>query len=267
MAECGDRGYMNCGGEQNQRSPEDRRYVNRGLDTVWEQLRTEQTHKNIELYVYIVDTVKPRHNAPANHSFIQTGSAPNFQGGYITLCTCKHRMRSYKRNIEEWGKNVWIAGFTNRSEPGFSRKNWLFYLMKIGKAFKTHRELAEFFTNKSPETVEAKRADKNFLGDLFVPVNKPNLELQKPWLEPSNYIAPKIGRHCHRMPDDPSDWEHDIRSTYFGRNPALLLGEIEKSFLWFDPIIWYSEALPRTKRFFGSQEVEIFLNKLSTEKK
>jgi hypothetical protein len=28
--------------------------------------------------------------------YSQTASAPNFQGGVITLCTCKHWMRTFK---------------------------------------------------------------------------------------------------------------------------------------------------------------------------
>lgn len=36
------------------------------------------------VYCYIVTSVKDRGGL-----FVQTGSAPNFQGGLITLCTCK----------------------------------------------------------------------------------------------------------------------------------------------------------------------------------
>src|SRR5712691_3567326 len=44
--------------------------------------------------------------------FGQTGSAPNFQGGYITLCTCKHQMRA-TQDCHEW-RDTWIAGFASR---------------------------------------------------------------------------------------------------------------------------------------------------------
>ena len=45
--------------------------------------------------------------------FEQHGSAPNFQGGVLTLCTCKQQMRSSQSADER--SNVWIAGFTSRT--------------------------------------------------------------------------------------------------------------------------------------------------------
>jgi hypothetical protein len=47
-------------------------------------------------YTYVISSVRHRDNR-----FIQTGSGPNFQGGFITLCTCKHHMRS-ARDAEDW---------------------------------------------------------------------------------------------------------------------------------------------------------------------
>jgi hypothetical protein len=56
------------------------------------------------VYAYIMSSV-----VLDGDNLLQTGTGPNFQGGYITLCTCKHRMRtSLPRN--EWvGKWVCIG--------------------------------------------------------------------------------------------------------------------------------------------------------------
>ena len=62
-------------------------------------------------YSYVVRTVKLNQNTL---SFEQHGSAPNFQGDVLTLCTCKHQMRS-RLSAEEWQDDVWIAGFTSRT--------------------------------------------------------------------------------------------------------------------------------------------------------
>lgn len=42
------------------------------------------------IYVYVITTVGNK-----GGQFVQMGSAPNFQGGCITLCTCKHKDRAY----------------------------------------------------------------------------------------------------------------------------------------------------------------------------
>ena len=49
-------------------------------------------------YSYVVRSVKLDRSTM---SFEQHGSAPNFQGEVLTLCTCKHQMRS-SQPAEEW---------------------------------------------------------------------------------------------------------------------------------------------------------------------
>ena len=67
----------------------------------------------------------------------QKGSGPNFQGGLITLCSCKHYMRTYKAMQPK----VWIAGFTSIR---VKEKNWLFYLMRVLQTHKSHDEFWNF---------------------------------------------------------------------------------------------------------------------------
>jgi hypothetical protein len=84
---------------------------------------------------YIVDTVRLKADSI---EFEQRGSAPNFQGDVLTLCTCKHQMRS-RLTAKEWENGVWIAGFTSRTIH--ARKHWLFYLAKVKWAHESHSDL------------------------------------------------------------------------------------------------------------------------------
>lgn len=49
-------------------------------------------------YSYVVRTVKWN---DVTATFEQHGSAPDFQGDLLTLCTCKHQMRT-SRTAEDW---------------------------------------------------------------------------------------------------------------------------------------------------------------------
>ena len=111
----------------------------RNLDTPLAVLR--QTIPSIlqqrPVFVYIVTSVKVR-----NGEFVQIGSGPNFQGGYISLCTCKHKDRASppRQNCRgpersnPW-KGVWVAGLCS---PNQVRPRGLFYLMLVGQTFESH---------------------------------------------------------------------------------------------------------------------------------
>jgi len=61
-----------------------------------------------EVYAHVISTV-----AVSAHEMKQKGSGSNWDGGLITLCTCKAQMRS-RGMVSEWSGS-WIAGFTGRS--------------------------------------------------------------------------------------------------------------------------------------------------------
>ena len=82
------------------------------------------------VYSYVVDTVQYEEGL-----LYQTGSGPNFQGGLVTLCSCKHKMRTYF-TADSW-EGVWIAGYTGSTDLG---ENRLFYLMRVHQAFGSHQE-------------------------------------------------------------------------------------------------------------------------------
>lgn len=110
-------------------------------------------------YSYVVKSVSMD---DSGQQFEQHGSAPNFQGGRLTLCTCKHQMRT-SLDCSEW-PGTWVAGFTSRRIH--DSRNWLLYLTQVRRAYESH---AELWDSLPAGTRKKKSARENFLGDVFVP--------------------------------------------------------------------------------------------------
>jgi len=188
------------------------------------------------VYSYIVATVKN----PEGH-FRQTGSAPNFQGDVISLCTCKHFMRAFL-GIDSW-PDTWIAGFTGKGAG--KGRNALIYLMKVGSAFESYYDL--WFSDKLSEAAKQfKLAHKNKFGDVFQPQSE---LIDKDVFNPQNYHPP-IQNHVHANPKNPNDWHKDINylKGVSGRKAALLIGDEQYSFLWNKPILFHSHPLHRGQK-------------------
>ena len=131
------------------------------------------------VYSYIVDTVEYEEGR-----LRQCGSGPNFQGDLITLCSCKHWMRT-ARDTESW-RGVWVAGFT-RKRLG----NKLFYLMRVSEAFESQSKL--WFSDLIPEeTKDAKATDLSRFGDVY----RPKVGSNDPYSYQS-YLPP-CKSHVHR---------------------------------------------------------------------
>lgn len=148
------------------------------------------------VYCYIVTSVKDRGGL-----FVQTGSAPNFQGGLITLCTCKWRMRT-GRDLDAW-PGRWIAGVTG-AEAGPQGRGHLLYLMRVERAFESHRDLWLWLTEHAPEAAEARAADRHRVGDVY----RPRASAGSPF-DPDAYIPP----HPHHVHSGVK-WRKDI--NYIG---------------------------------------------------
>ena len=178
---------------------------------------------------YIVKSVKIATADHAQLSFEQCGSGPNFQGGLLTLCTCKHQMRA-SLDCSEWvGK--WIAGFTSRTHH--QGRHWLFFLARVGRAYESHFDL---WKKLSARARVAKSADTNFLGDVFVPHGD---LVGEDRFNPENYRAPS--QHAHRKQSCDNGWRNDIRYRHtgrYGRLPALLVGDPKLTFIWRAPAIF-----------------------------
>lgn len=181
--------------------------------------------------------------------FVQIGSAPNFQGDLITLCTCKHWMRTW-RSPEDW-KGVWIAGFTGINVVG-DRKNYLFYLMRVQNAFSSYKELWDWL---NPVVRNAKNASLHKFGDVYELIT-PNLT---DVFDPTQYREPiKNPKHVHL---ENNEWHEDINyKTKKGKRPALLVGAPNYSFLWSELKIYFKDKHPRTTKW---ESIKYFIDSLS----
>jgi hypothetical protein len=184
------------------------------------------------VYYYIIRSMRKR-----NGEFIQAGCGPNFQGGLITLCTCKHRMRTYM-DPDKW-RGIWIAGFTGLPTGGGA--NFLIYLMRVAHAFKSQGDL--WFSNDIPPAAkQAKAAHLDRFGDLY----KPRSKRIDRW-NPAGYVPP-TPNHCHAK-DRAKGWAKDIAYEGVGtRHAALLVGDPQRSFLWNRPMIYCSGRLHRGQK-------------------
>lgn len=181
-------------------------------------------HPLATLYSYIITSVEL-----SDDRFVQQGSAPNWQGKYLTLCTCKHRMRT-SVSCKDWSGR-WVAGFTSRRKMPPPHK--LVYLMRVGWAFDSHLNMW-----RSPDLPQdmkrAKAAHLDKYGDLFWPKYR-SLDPDNPSrYEPGNY-RPPIAGHGHKPL---SGWHNDICHIGFGGRPAaLLVGDPDYTFIWRGPSV------------------------------
>lgn len=175
-------------------------------------------------YSYVVKSVR---TDDSGRHFDQHGSAPNYQGGCLTLCTCKHQMRT-RRDSPGW-KGIWVAGFTSRLLH--AGRHWLFYLTRVQEAYESHAELWE---SLDTATRAKKSARDNFLGDVFAPRGKVAGEAR---FDPRRYRTPT--RHSHRRNSCDNGWHNDIDywcADRYGR-PSLLVGDPLLTFIWESPVI------------------------------
>lgn len=176
-------------------------------------------------YVYVVTTAELLPNGVFN----QTGSAPNFNGDRVTLCTCKHKDRSsppppncrgpYHR--DPW-QGVWVAGICSAT---VRRPRALFYLMLIDQTYDSHRAI--WVALREPR---AKSAFRNPIGDIYEPLPSATAN---PWLESS--YEPRFSGHVH----DRNARKYDIQQSFYrpARHPRLLLGDKRYSYVWSLPAI------------------------------
>jgi hypothetical protein len=182
------------------------------------------------VYCYVIDSVKEE----GGH-FVQKGSAPNFQGDVITLCTCKHHMRT-SLSPNDW-EGRWVAGFTGIWAGG--GKNALVYLMKVSHAFESHYDLW-YSEDILPKAKRAKSARISTYGDLFEPIDHSS--------DPFDPRAYRLPHEAHSHTSD-NEWYGDVdRTGYGGRRAALLVGDPQYSFLWDRPTMFFPSSIGRGYR-------------------
>lgn len=203
-----------------------RKNLNLNLNSLLDKLKSAVQGSQNSVYSYVVRTVKLDHEGTR---FEQHGSGPNFQGDVLTLCTCKHQMRS-RLSVEQWQGNVWIAGFTSRTIH--KGKHWLFCLAKVESA---HESQSDLWSKMPADSRNAKAAHRHYLGDLFEPTI-PMLTGDARF-SPRHYSMPSD--HVHRKHDS---WKRDInyQHTMTGKRPPLLVANPRLTFLWEEPVIYFA---------------------------
>ena len=176
---------------------------------------------NRPVYAYIIRTIK----TTGDYQLIQQGSAPNFDGGRITLCTCKHKDRATFRpsnNPNDPWENVWVAGLTSRSEDP-SRS--LASLICVERSFLNQTDLWRYLPG---DCRQAKSASRSEVGDLF----EPKAGASDDPFNPANYCSPIAG-HVHGTPKKPNAWHEDVMRWGRSSKPhRLLLGQAAQSYRW-----------------------------------
>jgi hypothetical protein len=169
-----------------------------------------------QVFAYVLTTVRLQ-----GVDLIQDGSAPNFQGDRITLCTC---MRMHRTWWPTW-QNICVAGF---SQAAFG--NRLFYFMQVGAECASHFDL--WHSGLLPDPSK-KSAATNRLGDVFAPKASCNRETR---YDPEFYEPPTSHPSAHPHVHLANDvWKQDICFRFPAtpaRQPKLLVGAPGRSFLW-----------------------------------
>ncbi len=176
-----------------------------------------KTNPSAVIYCYVISSVRKRDGELQHY-----GCGPNWQGGIITLCTCKHFMRSFLE-VESW-PGTWIAGFSNvRAGDG---ANVLVYMMRVKKAFESHCELWYALPHQV-RLAKAANRKHNVFGDVYRPLGKTTL---KNSFSKSKYHQP-CPSHAHF-----DGWAKDIDYKKY-RRAAMLVGDEKNSYVWNQPEI------------------------------
>lgn len=195
------------------------------LNDLKEQLNQYQ---NDQIFFYILKSLNL-----IDGKLVQEGCGPNLEGNVITLCTCKHYMRTFP----DIKPNTWIAGL---SSINISKKtkfpSMLFYLTRISRVYDTQAELWNSLTEKQRSI---KSASANVLGDIYQPKST-NMNFDG--LNSENY-EPPIEGHDHK------EWfENDIIMGY--KKPSKMVqGDSNLSYVWNQPkISWKGNPLGKGQR-------------------
>ena len=186
--------------------------------------------------------------------FEQTRSGPNWEGGVLTMATCKHLLRTYS-TLEE--KKVAFCGITNKLDG----ENHLMYIGVIDKMFDSNYDLNCYLSNNNQRAMKAKLATDNRLGDVFLPVTQ--LEGDDKY-DSMNFDEP-CDDHCRKEENDSKGdpkWIKDIEYiTRNGTRPKCIV---------FDPVtihthpnlIWTGKLGRSGVVFRGESPIDDFLSNL-----
>jgi hypothetical protein len=179
---------------------------------------------------------------------MQSRSGPNWEGGIVTLATCKHFMRTYRN----FGAGVGVVGVTNKLE----QENWLLYAGVVDKVFPSNYDLGQYLYRHHCEAYKAKLMTTNRLGDIVESFG--DLAYAERY-DKGNYIEP-CANHCRAEELDPNGnpkWYKDIEYAVRGRVPQCCT--LEPFLLNTSPGLVCLEPMGRaTLRKTGSEVVDMF---------
>lgn len=214
----------------------------KGTNLWWMQVNKPLPLMNIEGVCYAY----PHHEVYLNdNEFIQTRSGPNWEGGLLTIATCKHLLRSrlpspYKIPMSglltltggvemyTWDSepSVWLAGFT----PTIDGATYLLYMARVGVVFGSNYDLGAYLKSNYRSAYDAKLAMDNVRGDVYKPRKKLRGEGK---FDPLNFYTPY--NHCRQVEsykDGTPKWHRDIAYSVNGRRAYPIL---------FDEVYLYSK--------------------------
>lgn len=185
---------------------------NKPNKTIRNKMDLESILEGVDLiYVY------PHHQIELSddNELEQTRSGPNWEGGMVTMATCKHFLRTYS-SIKP--KKVALCGITNKIEG----ENYLLYIGVIDKSFDSNYELGRYISSINQFAFDTKLATNNPLGDIFEPDE--DLEDEERY-DSLNFIEPHDD-HCRfvEFSDNQPKYIKDIEyQTRSGRRPKCLI--------------------------------------------
>ncbi len=220
--------------------------LNLNLDL--EKLKAKLTNERGQFHAYVVDTLDIR-----NGEYCQRGTGPNFQGGVLTLCTCKHKLRA-SPNVQ---KGTWMAGLSGtpltrtffENVQSVSESNGLFYLAKVLDYSLSQLEFWKLLGKLFPSEVrQSKASNVDTFGDVFPPIELPGANRITSPYSPESY-SPPVKNHPHfeisKETGEPR-WHKDINySDPFGRRQKYLVADPTLTFIWSKPHIYRKGSIGR----------------------
>jgi hypothetical protein len=185
----------------------------------------------------------------------QTRSSPNWEGGMVTYCTCKHLMRCTDKN---WG-GVWIATVGPRE----CSNNCLIMAGRISRVFPSNYALRRYMSDSHPDVFTHKIADIDPRADLYTPrylLEGPEVYHHENFREPPehtrsvDFYKRSPGSVSNREDGKIPKWWRDMEYIMHGRRPPVFI--LSPCWIFSEPMLWSVEdpkraALKMTARTFG----------------
>lgn len=147
--------------------------------------------------------------------FKQTRSGPNWQGGVLTLSTCKHYMRTSQT---QW-RGSWLAAFTPKVGCG---ENYLIMLARVADVFDSNYELGQYMNRHHRNAWLKKIAPQSNLGDIYMPKTQPLTERtkynHKKFYTPVGHVRMEMDKKWG-VPK----WQKDIDYEMNGKRPKCFI--------------------------------------------